>query len=102
MADAESDDLRGWKSFDEVASFIEGIERQYGVANENFTEYVVDRLELFIRSCTVISDRFAAVTVESLSEDDRSVVLELPIERSGIDDRATRHVESMARVWKRS
>jgi hypothetical protein len=27
MADAESDDLRGWKSFDEVASFIEGIER---------------------------------------------------------------------------
>ena len=77
MADAESDDLRGWKSFfDEVASFIEGIERQYGVANENFTEYVVDRLELIIRSCTVISDRFAAVTVESLSEDDRSVVLE--------------------------
>jgi hypothetical protein len=36
MADAESDDLRGWKSFDEVASFIEGIERQYGIANENF------------------------------------------------------------------
>ena len=34
------DDLSEWRSFfDEAADFVEGIERQYGVANERFTEY---------------------------------------------------------------
>ena len=39
------DDLSEWRSFfDEAADFVEGIERQYGVANERFTEYAIDRL----------------------------------------------------------
>ena len=42
---AAVDDLSEWRSFfDKAADFVEGIERLYGVANELFTEYAIDRL----------------------------------------------------------
>ena len=55
---------------------MEGIERQYGVANERFTEYAIDRLELTVQSCSAILDRFISATTEPLGEDDRRVVLQ--------------------------
>ena len=71
------DDLSEWRSFfDEAADFVEGIERQYGVANERFTEYAIDRLELTVQSCSAILDRFISATTEPLGEDDRRVVLQ--------------------------
>ena len=72
-----SDELGEWRSFfDEVAGFLQGIDRQYGVANESFTQYAIERLELVIQSCAVIRDRLTAATTESLGEDDRSIVSE--------------------------
>ena len=71
------DDLSEWRSFfDEAADFVEGIERQCGVANERFTEYAIDRLELTVQSCSAILDRFISATTEPLGEDDRRVVLQ--------------------------
>ena len=83
---ADVDDLSEWRSFfDEAANFVEGIERQYGVANERFTEYAIDRLELTVQSCSAILDRFISATTEPLGEDDRRVVLqyreEMPVLR---------------------
>ena len=49
-----------WKRyFDEVAQFLEGAERHYGVANESFTENVLGRLELCMRTCSVLRDHLA-------------------------------------------
>ena len=43
-------DLSGWERFfDELSSFIRSVNRQRGTANEDFSEYVVERLEM----CTI-------------------------------------------------
>ena len=59
-----------------VLAFLEEIGRQYGVANESFTEYAIERLELTIQSCGVILDRFVSATTEPWDEDDHRVVLQ--------------------------
>ena len=41
------DGLSGWEQFfDELDSFIRSVNRQRGTANEDFSEYVVERLEM--------------------------------------------------------
>ena len=45
------DGLSGWEQFfDELDSFIRSVNRQRGTANEDFSEYVVERLEMCTRS----------------------------------------------------
>ena len=43
--------------FETIIEFLEGASRQYGVANESFTEYVVDRLDLCISTCSSLSEQ---------------------------------------------
>ena len=41
---------------DDVARLVENGERQYGIANANYTEYFVERLEICILSCIELKD----------------------------------------------
>ena len=40
--------------FDDVVRLIEGAERQYGVANLGYTEYIIERFESCIIACTSV------------------------------------------------
>ena len=40
--------------FEEIVSLVESSERQFGVANCGYCEYIVDRLELCITTCSKI------------------------------------------------
>ena len=42
--------------FDEVLRIIDGAERQYGIANRSYTEYLIDRLEICILNCNELLD----------------------------------------------
>lgn len=56
-----------------MASFLEGINRQYDVGNERFTQ---EKLELVTQLCTVIRDcLITATSAQPLSEDDQCIVL---------------------------
>lgn len=97
MASADVDDMGGWRSFfNKVASFLEGAEQHYGVANENFTEFVVDRLDLIIQSCNAINDHFSSVTLRALSVEDRGVMLEY---HSTVQDLTT-ELRSILNRWQ--
>ena len=49
------EDLSGWERFfDELSSFIRSVNRQRGTANEDFSEYVVDRLEMCTTSVSTV------------------------------------------------
>ena len=41
---------------DEVTRLIDGAERQYGIANRSYAEYVIERLEFCIITCTSLLD----------------------------------------------
>ena len=43
--------------FDEIIKLLQEIDRQYGIANANFTDYALGRLEHCIIACTTIKDR---------------------------------------------
>ena len=46
-----STDLPGWTShFEEIGTFLEELERQYGFCNRGYTEYALSRLELCIQT----------------------------------------------------
>ena len=48
-------DLSGWERFfEELCSLIRNINRQRGTANEDFSEYVIERLEVSIRSVSAL------------------------------------------------
>lgn len=42
--------------FDEVTRLIDCAERQYGIANRSYAEYVIERLEFCIVTCTDLLD----------------------------------------------
>ena len=47
MTAESSSEFGTWTTyFNDISRFLEGAERQYGVANANFCEYVIERLEL--------------------------------------------------------
>lgn len=47
------DPLNGWSTyFAEISRLLEDAERQYGVANNNLTEYILERLEMTLSSCS--------------------------------------------------
>ena len=48
-------DLSGWERFfEELCSLIRNINRQRGTANKDFSEYVIERLEVSIRSVSAL------------------------------------------------
>ena len=51
-------EMNGLDDFiDEITKLVEDGERQYGVANANYAEYFVERLELSVTSCIELRDR---------------------------------------------
>ena len=47
------DPLNGWNTyFEEISRSLEDTERQYGVANNNFTDYILERLEMILSTCS--------------------------------------------------
>ena len=59
--------LNGWSNFfAEVTALLNEAERQYGIANRNYTEYVLERLEMVLSTCSYIKHRIS--TVSSVSE----------------------------------
>ena len=43
--------------YDDIFKLVEGAERQYGVANLQYTEFVIERLEFCILSCNTLLDQ---------------------------------------------
>ena len=54
--------------FLDFTSFLAACERQYGVANERYTEYVVDHLSLSCQSVLTLRERVTSAQVPSLSD----------------------------------
>ena len=52
------------KFFNEIRTFVERIQHQYKLANVNFCEYVVDRLETVLSSCRNLLDRIHSADEE--------------------------------------
>ena len=52
--------------FNELSAFLTGAERQLGLANDNFSEYVVDRLELFIVNISSLAEHFQRIQMKKL------------------------------------
>ena len=45
----------GWTQFFlELSNFLESLERQYGIANQSFAEYAVNRLSLSLRNSALL------------------------------------------------
>lgn len=52
-----SESFGAWtRYFADISQFLEGAERQYGIANENFCDYVLERLEVCIGACSNLHD----------------------------------------------
>ena len=53
--------IRDWtRYFNELASFLDNCERQMGIANEDFAEYVVERLGIAIVNVSAITEHMCA------------------------------------------
>ena len=40
--------------FDDILKLVEGAERQYGVANLQYTEFIIEKMEFCTISCNII------------------------------------------------
>ena len=54
--------------FTDLTSFLAACERQYGIANERYTEYVIDHLSLSCQSVLTLRERVASAQVPSLND----------------------------------
>ena len=43
--------------FNYIFKFVDGAKRQYGVANLQYTEFIIERLEFCILSCNTLHDQ---------------------------------------------
>ena len=67
--------MEGWsRYFEDISHFLEGAERQYGIANESFTEYVLEQLELCIRTCTTLTEHLDSEAVPNLDEGEVAII----------------------------
>ena len=66
--------MNNWsRYFEEVSEFLQGAERQYGIANDAYTDYVLERLEICIHTCSTLLDHLQGGNLPHLEEE------ELPI-----------------------
>ncbi len=57
-------EVSGWSDFfSEIIALVEGAERQYGIANLNYSEYVIERLELSINTASSLLETITNSTV---------------------------------------
>lgn len=67
--------MEGWVSyFRELSSVLRTAERQYGVADANFSEYIVERFELAIQSSASVSRSLDNVQVELLAVGEENAI----------------------------
>ena len=60
--------------FNDIFKLVEGAERQYGVANLRYTEFIIERLEFCILSCSTLLDQLCQHN-SSVGVDEYSVCL---------------------------
>lgn len=73
------DQLLGWEEFfEQIGHFLRESERHFGNCSGQYAGYVVDRLQLCIRSCSILKDHFDdhMVDIQQVSSGpDRDVIL---------------------------
>ncbi len=55
--------------FDVITHLLQGASRQYGVANESYTEYVIERLDLCISTCTTLKEQLTLSSASEVNDD---------------------------------
>ena len=87
--------LAEWRRyFESIAEFLQGASRQFGVANGSFTEYVIERLDLCISTCTTLKEQLTVSTSthrerntqDDLQDSEEEVVLRYRSELEGLVD----------------
>ena len=69
-----SDSMADWSLvFDRISQFLEGAQRQFGIANHSFAEYAIEKLELCIHTCTTLCDHLVNFLID-LDDDEATVV----------------------------
>ena len=74
--------------FQSTAEFLQGACRQYGVANESYTDYVVERLDLCISTCTILREHLSPNTgiVDAIDDDEEVIIMRYRAELEGLVD----------------
>lgn len=62
-------------AIEDISRFLDQIQRQYEIANVNFCEYVVERLEFAIGSCNNLLDRLNAPDVTTFIDDEERAII---------------------------
>jgi hypothetical protein len=63
------DPLNGWSTyFQEITRLLEDADRQYGVANNNLTDYMLERLEMTLSTCSDLLHHIREQTDEELED----------------------------------
>ena len=67
--------MNNWsRYFEEVSEFLQGAERQYGIANDAYTDYVLMRLEICIHTCSTLVDHLQGGNLPHLEEEELSIL----------------------------
>ena len=67
--------MNNWsRYFEEVSEFLRGAERQYGIANDAYTDYVLERLEICIHTCSTLLDHLHGGNLPHLEEEDLPIL----------------------------
>ena len=70
--------LSGWSNyFQEVSRLVEEAERLYGMANNTYTEYIIERLEICLTTCSNLLRTLQLEVVNSQLEDYKVSLQEL-------------------------
>lgn len=81
--EGEQDQLWGWDVFfGELSSFMQSAHRQFGVANQQYTQYVIEKLQECTRSLSILSENIEHSQVQ-LDDNERS---SLDITKSSVRD----------------
>ena len=80
--------------FEGISRFLEGAEHQHGTANRGFCEYVLERLELFINTCTLLCEQMLSTSNQISDEEERQITDQYQENLIGLVD-CLRHIHGM-------
>ncbi len=63
--------------FEELAHFLEGAERHYGIANESYTDYVLERLEICVHTCSTLLEHVRGGDLPDLEDEELPLLEDL-------------------------
>ena len=65
----ESESLNGWGAFFvEVTVLLDEAQKNYGFANRNYTDYVLERMEMALSTCSEIQQRLFDAEISEMQE----------------------------------